>query len=157
MEAKAHRRHEIDIDPRPEDVGTFKVYVSILMPGSFDERTPRRFLFSLQHDQSLSDCTSGLRELNDLLNKAGVTNRYADDVRSRFTRNFSRLLSSGRCFTADASSVYLLVRVIHHQINEVIQAFFTEATNNRPASKVVVGSCQGKYTIPRIRCLALTP
>ncbi|KAL0799865.1 hypothetical protein Bca101_055040 [Brassica carinata] len=137
MEAKAHRRHEIDIDPRPEDVGTFKVYVSILMPGSFDERTPRRFLFSLQHDQSLSDCTSGLRELNDLLNKAGVTNRYADDVRSRFTRNFSRLLSSGRCFTADASSVYLLVRVIHHQINEVIQAFFTEATNNRPASKVV--------------------
>uniref|UniRef100_A0A0D3D7S2 Uncharacterized protein n=1 Tax=Brassica oleracea var. oleracea TaxID=109376 RepID=A0A0D3D7S2_BRAOL len=47
----------------------------------------------------------------------------------------------------DASNVYLLIRVIRPQINDVIQASFNEANNNiqfRPASKVVVGSLSRK-------------
>lgn len=147
MEAEPYDQYEIVRDPKPEDVGTIKVYVTIPPPGSFSEPSPRRFLFSLQHDQSISDCASGLSDLKDLLIEAGFTNQYADDIKTRFTRRFSSFFSSD-FFKADAASnVYLLIRVIRPQIDDVIQASFNEANNNirfRPASKVMVGSLSRK-------------
>ena len=79
--------------------------------------------------------------------EAWFTNQYADDIKTRFTRRFSSFFSSDFFKADDASNVYLLIRVIRPQINDVIQASFNEANNNiqfRPASKVVVGSLSRK-------------
>ena len=137
-----------------------KVYVTIPPPGSFSEPTPRRFLFSLQHDQSISNCASGLSDLRTCWSKHGSLTNMLTILRLDslgvslvfFLLTFSKLMMLPMCICSLGLFVLRSTTWFKHPSMRLTIIFSLDQQ-----VRLWLALCQGKYTIPRIRCLALIP
>ncbi|KAG7655138.1 Zinc finger RING-type [Arabidopsis suecica] len=137
MEAEISFGGEIDLKPKSQDAGLFKICVSARRSDTSISLPPNFVLSYNDYEGVISSYPNDSKKLNDWLYSAGLSEQYVDIANSQLTERICKSISmvdSSVC----ATLVYMYCKVI---VPPRIDSF-DETTNNieliRPANKLVV-------------------
>lgn len=140
MEAEISFRSEIDLKPKSKDAGSVKIRVSALRSDTSISLIPNFVLSYNDYEGVISSYPNDLKQLNDWLYLAGLSDQYVDIANSQLTERICKsiiMVDSPVC----ATLVYMYCKVIVPPPPRIDS--FDETTNNirliRPANKLAVG------------------
>ncbi|KAG7592570.1 hypothetical protein ISN45_Aa01g014410 [Arabidopsis thaliana x Arabidopsis arenosa] len=111
MEAEISFRSEIDLKPKSKDAGSFKICVSALRSDTSISLIPNFVLSYNDYEGVISSYPNDLKQLNDWLYLAGLSDQYVDIANSQLTERICKsiiMVDSPVC----ATLVYMYCKVI---------------------------------------------